>query len=217
MYRLIYIFITSILCIQNHWTCIPEVVGLSPTWVRFFPVSCKRVCNLALQLSYYTLFLYAFKIIAPKYLFPCSRIVIHIFSLSALFRPSSSLLATCVTCTHCFFRYFLPQQAMLTFEDDQLDRALENLKRAQRIIFVEDSKKVKVELDEALMRQILYADCELYMALLTFLKQGNSHHGVGFNPFTLRSSKHTFSQPFKEKCIGEVVRVGGQYNHLLSE
>ena len=32
-------------------TCIPEVVGLSPTWVRFFPVSRKRACNLALQLA----------------------------------------------------------------------------------------------------------------------------------------------------------------------
>ena len=29
---------------------IPEVVGLSPTWVRIFPVSRKRACNLALQL-----------------------------------------------------------------------------------------------------------------------------------------------------------------------
>ena len=66
----------------------------------------------------------------------------------------------------------VPQQAILTFEDDQLDRALENLKKAQRIICIEHSKKQKVELDEWLMRQILCADCELYMALLTFLKQG---------------------------------------------
>ena len=65
------------------------------------------------------------------------------------------------------------QQAILTFEDDQLDRALENLKRAQRVCYVENARKgVALGLDEMLMRQILYADCELYMALLTFLKQG---------------------------------------------
>lgn len=66
------------------------------------------------------------------------------------------------------------QQAILTFEDDQLDRALENLKRAQRVCYVENTAKKGPELgrDEQLMRQILYADCELYMALLTFLKQG---------------------------------------------
>ena len=34
----------------KHWTCTPEVVGSSPTWVRIFPVSRKRACNLALQL-----------------------------------------------------------------------------------------------------------------------------------------------------------------------
>ena len=65
------------------------------------------------------------------------------------------------------------QQAILTFEDDQLDRALESLKTAQRICYVENKKKpTGMNLDERLMRQILYADCELYMALLTFLKQG---------------------------------------------
>ena len=65
------------------------------------------------------------------------------------------------------------QQAILTFEDDQLDRALENLKRAQRVCYVENARKgAALGLDEMLMRQILYADCELYMALLTFLKQG---------------------------------------------
>ena len=68
--------------------------------------------------------------------------------------------------------YFI-QQAILTFEDDQLDRALESLKTAQRICYVENKKKPgDMNLDERLMRQILYADCELYMALLTFLKQG---------------------------------------------
>lgn len=65
------------------------------------------------------------------------------------------------------------QQAILTFEDDQLDRALENVKRAQRVCYVENARKgAALRLDEMLMRQILYADCELYMALLTFLKQG---------------------------------------------
>ena len=65
------------------------------------------------------------------------------------------------------------QQAILTFEDDQLDRALENLKRAQRVCYVENARKgAALGPDEMLMRQILYADCELYMALLTFLKQG---------------------------------------------
>ena len=69
---------------------------------------------------------------------------------------------------------FSTQQAILTFEDDQLDRALENLKRAQRVCYVESPARKGSELgrDEQLMRQILYADCELYMALLTFLKQG---------------------------------------------
>ena len=65
------------------------------------------------------------------------------------------------------------QQAILTFEDDQLDRALESLKTAQRICFVDKKRPLDINLDEKLMRQILYADCELYMALLTFLKQGN--------------------------------------------
>jgi len=65
-----------------------------------------------------------------------------------------------------------PQQAILTFEDDQLERALENLKRAQRICYIESNRKSGIALDERLMRQILYADSELYMALLTFLKQG---------------------------------------------
>lgn len=70
-------------------------------------------------------------------------------------------------------RFLFHQQAILTFEDDQLDRALENLKRAQRVCYVENVRKgTALGLDEMLMRQILYADCELYMALLTFLKQG---------------------------------------------
>ena len=72
------------------------------------------------------------------------------------------------------FYFYSTQQAILTFEDDQLDRALENLKRAQRVCCVENAarKGSQVGRDEQLMRQILYADCELYMALLTFLKQG---------------------------------------------
>ena len=71
--------------------------------------------------------------------------------------------------------FFWLQQAILTFEDDQLDRALENLKKAQRICCVENIRKgTGMGLDEQLMRQILYADCELYMALLTFLKQGKT-------------------------------------------
>lgn len=67
------------------------------------------------------------------------------------------------------------QQAILTFEDDQLDRALESLKKAQKVCYVENTAKkgpTQMGRDEQLMRQILYADCELYMALLTFLKQG---------------------------------------------
>ena len=42
--------------------------------------------------------------------------------------------------------------------------------------------------DEQLMRQILYADCELYMALLTFLKQGK-----------MCKSKAPVSHPVKNK------------------
>ncbi|KXJ14091.1 Tetratricopeptide repeat protein 39C [Exaiptasia diaphana] len=70
------------------------------------------------------------------------------------------------------FQIHFWKQAILTFEDDQLDRALENLKRAQRICYIESNKKSGIAKDERLMRQILYADSELYMALLTFLKQG---------------------------------------------
>lgn len=74
---------------------------------------------------------------------------------------------------HLYFNLFSVQQAILTFEDDQLDRALESLKRAQRVCCVENARKgAGLGMDEQLMRQILYADCELYMALLTFLKQG---------------------------------------------
>ena len=39
---------------------------------------------------------------------------------------------------------------------------------------------------------------------------------LALNPFTPISSKRTFSQPFKEKCIGEVVRVDGIIIFLLS-
>ncbi|XP_015764345.1 PREDICTED: tetratricopeptide repeat protein 39C-like [Acropora digitifera] len=73
-------------------------------------------------------------------------------------------------------------QAILTFEDDQLDRALESLKKAQKVCYVENTAKkglTQMGRDEQLMRQILYADCELYMALLTFLKQGILSVGVG--------------------------------------
>lgn len=75
----------------------------------------------------------------------------------------------------CVFFFSSVQQAILTFEDDQLDRALESLKKAQKVCYVENTAKkgpTQMGRDEQLMRQILYADCELYMALLTFLKQG---------------------------------------------
>lgn len=97
-------------------------------------------------------------------------------------------------------------QAILTFEDDQLDRALENLKRAQRVCYVENPTRKGAELgrDEQLMRQILYADCELYMALLTFLKQGITDYIKG--GYLMRRAWKLY-----DKCYCEISAVGGPF------
>lgn len=96
-------------------------------------------------------------------------------------------------------------QAILTFEDDQLDRALENLKRAQRVCCVENIRKgTGVGLDEELMRQILYADCELYMALLTFLKQGITDYIKG--GYLMRRAWKLY-----DKCYCEISGIGGAF------
>jgi len=97
-------------------------------------------------------------------------------------------------------------QAILTFEDDQLDRALENLKRAQRVCYVENTAKKGPELgrDEQLMRQILYADCELYMALLTFLKQGITDYIKG--GYLMRRAWKLY-----DKCYCEISAIGGPF------
>lgn len=97
-------------------------------------------------------------------------------------------------------------QAILTFEDDQLDRALENLKRAQRVCYVENTarRSIGVGRDEELMRQILYADCELYMALLTFLKQGITDYIKG--GYLMRRAWKLY-----DKCYCEISTVGGPF------
>ncbi|KAJ7325649.1 Tetratricopeptide repeat protein 39C [Desmophyllum pertusum] len=96
-------------------------------------------------------------------------------------------------------------QAILTFEDDQLDRALENLKRAQRVCYVETARKgAGLGLDEKLMRQILYADCELYMALLTFLKQGITDYIKG--GYLMRRAWKLY-----DKCYCEISAIGGPF------
>lgn len=97
-------------------------------------------------------------------------------------------------------------QAILTFEDDQLDRALENLKRAQRVCCVENTarKSSQVGRDEHLMRQILYADCELYMALLTFLKQGITDYIKG--GYLMRRAWKLY-----DKCYCEISAIGGPF------
>ena len=103
-------------------------------------------------------------------------IIIKIMSSFSCSKIISQILRGFKTQLSHLFIFYSIQQAILTFEDDQLDRALENLKRAQRVCYVENvARKGTAHLvgrDEQLMRQILYADCELYMALLTFLKQG---------------------------------------------
>ncbi|XP_068706199.1 tetratricopeptide repeat protein 39C-like [Montipora foliosa] len=97
-------------------------------------------------------------------------------------------------------------QAILTFEDDQLDRALENLKRAQKVCYVENAAKKgpQVGQDEQLMRQILYADCELYMALLTFLKQGITDYIKG--GYLMRRAWKLY-----DKCYCEISAIGGPF------
>ncbi|EDO36277.1 predicted protein [Nematostella vectensis] len=95
-------------------------------------------------------------------------------------------------------------QAILTFEDDQLDRALESLKRAQKTCCVEGSKKTGLAMDERLMRQILYADCELYMALLTFLKQGITDYIKG--GYLMRRAWKLY-----DKCYREISAIGGPF------
>lgn len=98
-------------------------------------------------------------------------------------------------------------QAILTFEDDQLDRALESLKKAQKVCYVENTAKkglTQMGRDEQLMRQILYADCELYMALLTFLKQGITDYIKG--GYLMRRAWKLY-----DKCYYEISAVGGPF------
>ena len=45
--------------------------------------------------------------------------------------------------------------------------------------------------------------------------EGGATAPTGRQPFTPKV-KSTFPQPFREKCISEVVRIG-RYNHLSSE
>jgi len=55
-----------------------------------------------------------------------------------------------------------------------------------------------------LMRQILYADCELYMALLTFLKQGITDYIKG--GYLMRRAWKLY-----DKCYCEISAIGGPF------
>ena len=71
------------------------------------------------------------------------------------------------------------QTAAMTFEDEKMENAMRSLKRTQKMCDVDSlfegviSKRPseKWTTEERIQRMIIWADCELFMAFLMFLKQ----------------------------------------------
>ena len=81
------------------------------------------------------------------------------------------------------------QTAAMTFEDEKMEYAMRSLKRTQKMCDVDSlfegvlSKRPsdKWKTEERIQRMIIWADCELFMAFLMFLKQskyGISQHQI---------------------------------------
>ena len=76
----------------------------------------------------------------------------------------------------------------MTFEDEKMERAMESLKQTEKLCDVDNlfegvftrrpSDKCTVE--ERLERMIIWADCELFMAFLMFLKQSKDYASLSF-------------------------------------
>ena len=67
----------------------------------------------------------------------------------------------------------------MTFEDEKMEQATESLKRTQKMCDVDSlfegvlSKRPsdKWKTEDRMQRMIIWADCELFLAFLMFLKQ----------------------------------------------
>ena len=75
--------------------------------------------------------------------------------------------------------YSFCQTAAMTFEDEKMENAMRSLKRTQKMCDVDSlfegvlnkRPSEKWTTEERIQRMIIWADCELFMAFLMFLKQ----------------------------------------------
>ncbi len=87
----------------------------------------------------------------------------------------------------------------MTFEDEKMSQAMESLKKTQKMCEVDSlfegvlTKKPsdKWTTEERVQRMIIWADCELFMAFLMFLRQ--SEFTTIFSTFSTSSFDHCAS------------------------
>ncbi|XP_072042144.1 tetratricopeptide repeat protein 39C-like [Amphiura filiformis] len=113
--------------------------------------------------------------------------------------------------------------AMMTFEDEKLDGAVESLKETEKLcnlesgnivksfkskVFRKDSKTGNTVLstEERIQRQIILADCQLYMAMLVMIRQEVTGYIKG--GLLIRKGYKMYEKVYKE--IGKVYKIRGQ-------
>eukprot|EP00794_Sanderia_malayensis_P010144 gene10144-11178_t len=108
----------------------------------------------------------------------------------------------------------LEQTAAMTFEDEKMAQAVESLKRTQKMCDVDSlyegviSKRPsdKWTFEERIQRIIIWADCELFLAFLMFLKQSVVDFvKAGFH---MRRAWKMY-----EKCYSEIKLINGEVSN----
>ena len=112
---------------------------------------------------------------------------------------------------------------MMTFEDEKLDGAVESLKETEKLcnldsgsivksfkskVFRKDSKtgRSAISTEERILRQIILADCQLYMAMLVMIRQEVSGYIKG--GLLIRKGYKMYEKIYKE--IGKIYKMRGQ-------
>ncbi|EDV20346.1 uncharacterized protein TRIADDRAFT_38365 [Trichoplax adhaerens] len=111
---------------------------------------------------------------------------------------------------HAGSSFMLFMNAIITFEDEKLDLALKSLKATEKLCQMEENTLFKsisrsfrkkeapideLPLPERLQRYVIIADCSLYMAILTFVRQGITSYIKG--GLMLRKAWKTYEKCYK--------------------
>nr|XP_054756969.1 tetratricopeptide repeat protein 39C-like [Lytechinus pictus] len=111
--------------------------------------------------------------------------------------------------------------ALMTYEDDKLDAAMEDIKETDKLcnsyqdgfmkslkhrILKKDSSESKLSVEERLQRRILSADCQLYMAMLIFSR--NEVTGFIKGGWLIRKGYKLYEKAYRD--IGKVYEARGE-------